>query len=98
LILHLVYDKPPLTRRERAANVRKRNYFSKYSKQAAEILNSLLDKYSERGIDDLENIDVLKVNPINQYGTQIYIINKIFGGKEKYLAAVRELEKENYAA
>ncbi len=98
LILHLVYDKLPLTRRERAANVRKKNYFAKYGKQAAEILNSLLDKYSENGVDDLENIDVLKVNPLNQYGTQIYIINKIFGGKEKYLAAVRELEKEIYAA
>ena len=80
LILHLVFEQPPLTRRERAANVRKRNYFSKYSKQSAEILNILLDKYSESGIDDLENIDVLKVNPINKYGTQIFIINKIFGG------------------
>ena len=98
LILHLVFEQPPLTRRERAANVRKRNYFSKYSKQAAEILNILLDKYSETGIDDLENLDVLKVNPINQYGTQIYIINKIFGGKAKYLAVIRDLEREIYAA
>lgn len=98
LILHLVYEQPPLTRRERAANVRKKNYFAKYGKQAAEILNSLLDKYAENGVDDLENIDVLKVNPINQYGTQIFIINKIFGGKAKYLAAVRELEKAIYAA
>ena len=98
LILHVVFDKSPLTRKERAENVRKKNYFSKYGKQAAEILNTLLDKYAETGIEDREDMNVLKVDPINKHGTQIYIINKIFGGKTKYLSAIRELEREIYAA
>ena len=98
LILHIVFDQPPLTRRERAEKVRKRNYFSKYNEQVSEILNELLDKYAETGFEDFGNLDTLKVDPIKQHGTQLYIINKIFGGKEKYLAAVRELEKAIYAA
>lgn len=76
----------------------KRNYFSKYREKAAEVLGSLLEKYSETGIEDWENFDILKVDPLNKFGTQVYIINKIFGGREKYLAAVRELQKEIYAA
>ena len=94
----IVFDQPPLTRRERAEKVRKRNYFSKYNAQVSEILNDLLDKYAETGFEDFENLDTLKVDPIKQHGTQLYIINKIFGGKEKYLAAVRELAKAIYAA
>ena len=98
LILHLVFDKPPLTRRERAENVRKRNYFSKYGEKAAEILDALLTKYSDLGISELENVDVLKVDPICQYGTPVYIVNTIFGGLSKYNEAIRELEKAIYAA
>ena len=98
LILHVVFDQPPLTRKERVEKVRKRNYFSKYGEKAAEILKSLLEKYAETGIEDWENFDILKVDPLKNYGTQVYIINKIFGGKEKYLAAVRELQREIYAA
>ena len=98
LILHVVFDQPPLTRKERVEKVRKRNYFSKYGEKATEILKSLLEKYSETGIEDWENFDILKVDPLKNYGTQVYIINKIFGGKEKYLAAVRELQREIYAA
>lgn len=98
LILHIVFDQPPLTRKERAENVRKRNYFTKYGKQAAEILDALLTKYADSGLSDLENVDVLKVDPIKQYGTQVYIVNSIFGGIEKFREAIRELEAEIYAA
>ena len=98
LILHIVFDQPPLTRKERAENVRKRNYFTKYGKQAAEILDALLTKYADSGLSDLENVDVLKVDPIKQYGTQIYIVNNIFGGIEKFRQAIKELEAEIFAA
>jgi len=98
MILHIVFDQPPLTRKERAENVRKRNYFTKYGKQAAEILDELLTKYADSGLDDLENVDVLKVDPIKQYGTQVYIVNTIFGGIAKFRDAIKELEAAIYAA
>ena len=98
MILHIVFDQPPLTRKERAENVRKRNYFTKYGKQAAEILDALLTKYADSGLTDLENVDVLKVVPIKQYGTQVYIVNTIFGGIAKFREAIKELEAAIYAA
>ena len=98
MILHIVFDQPPLTRKERAENVRKRNYFTKYGKQAAEILDALLTKYADSGLSDLENVDVLKVDPIKQYGTQVYIVNNIFGGIAKFHEAIKELEAAIYAA
>lgn len=98
MILHIVFDQPPLTRKERAENVRKRNYFTKYGKQAAEILDALLTKYADSGLTDLENVDVLKVDPIKQYGTQVYIVNTIFGGIAKFREAIKELEAAIYAA
>ena len=98
MILHIVFDQPPLTRKERAENVRKRNYFTKYGKQAAEILDALLTKYADSGLSDLENVDVLKVDPIKQYGTQVYIVNTIFGGIAKFREAISELETAIYAA
>ena len=98
MILHIVFDQPPLTRKERAENVRKRNYFTKYGKQAAEILDALLTKYADNGLSGLENVDVLKVEPIKQYGTQLYIVNTIFGGIAKFREAIRELETAIYAA
>ena len=98
MILHIVFDQPPLTRKERAENVRKRNYFTKYGKQAAEILDVLLTKYADNGLSGLENVDVLKVEPIKQYGTQLYIVNTIFGGIAKFREAIRELETAIYAA
>ena len=94
----MLFDQPPLTRKERAENVRKHNYFTKYGKQAAEILDALLTKYADRSLSDLENVDVLKVDPIKQYGTQVYIVNTIFGGIAKFREAIRELEAEIYAA
>ncbi|MPL99692.1 hypothetical protein SDC9_45912 [bioreactor metagenome] len=96
LILHIVFDQPPLTRRERAENVRKRNYFTKYGEQAAKILDALLSKYADAGLSNLENVDILKVDPIKKYGTQVYIVNTIFGGIEKFRNAVRELENAIY--
>ena len=98
MILHIVFDQPPLTRKERAENVRKRNYFTKYGKQAAEILDALLTKYADSGLIDLENVDVLKVDPIKQYGTQVYIVNTIFGGIANFRQAIKELEAAIYAA
>ncbi len=98
MILHIVFDMQPLTRKERADNVRKRNYFTKYGAQAAAVLDALLEKYAESGLEDLENVDVLKVDPIRSFGTQVYIVNKIFGGIEKFRQAIRELEAVIYAA
>ena len=95
LICHIAFDQPPLTRRERAENVRKQNYFSKYSDKAKKVLAALLDKYAETGIESLEDIGVLKVEPIKQLGTPLEII-KLFGGKKQYEQAIRELEKEIY--
>ena len=93
-----MFDQPPLTRRERAENVRKRNYFTKYGKEASDILIALLEKYADSGLDDLENVDVLKVDPIKNHGTQVYIVNTIFGGIAKYREAIKELEAAIYAA
>ena len=95
MICHCAFDMPPLTRAERAQNVKKRNYFSKYGEKAKEILETLLDKYADEGIENIESLNVLKVKPFDSFGSLIEIIN-IFGGKEKYLSAVMELEHELY--
>lgn len=97
VILHIVYDKPALTRRERANNVKKRNYFTKYGEKAQAILDLILTKYCDSGLEDLENVDILKLDPIKQFGTQIYIINRIFGGIENYQNAIREMKNCLYA-
>ena len=97
IILHIVFDKPALTRKERANNVKKRNYFTKYGEKAREILDLILTKYCDAGLEDLESVDILKLDPIKQYGTQIYIINKIFGGIENYQNAIREMKNCLYA-
>jgi type I restriction enzyme R subunit len=95
LICHVAYDMPPLTRKERANNVKKRNYFTKYGEQARKVLEALLDKYADEGISNIENIEVLRLNPFDEFGSPIEII-KEFGNKEKYLQAVKELETELY--
>jgi type I restriction enzyme R subunit len=95
LICHIAYDKPPLTRKERANNVKKRNYFTKYGEQAKKVLEALLDKYADEGIENIESIEVLRVNPFDEFGSPLEII-KEFGSKEKYLQAVKELEIELY--
>jgi len=97
LVCHVVYDQPPLTRKERVENVKKRNYFTKYSEKARDVLNALLDKYADEGIENVESMNVLKLQPINQHGTPIEII-KSFGGKKQYFDALRELEDQLYRA
>ena len=94
LICHIAYDQPALTRKERAENVKKRNYFTKYGEQARAVLNGLLDKYADEGIQTLENAKVLKLKPFSDMGTPMEIINQVFGGKENYENAIQELEKE----
>ncbi len=95
LICHVAYDQKPLTRKERANNVKKRNYFTKYGEQARKVLEVLLDKYADEGITNIESMDVLRVRPLTDFGSPMEII-KEFGNKAQYLEAVRELENELY--
>lgn len=95
LICHVAYDQPPLTRQERADKVKKRDYFTKYGEQARKVLEALLDKYADEGISNIEDIKVLSVQPLTEFGSPVQII-KEFGSKDKYLQAVRELENELY--
>lgn len=95
LICHVAYDMPPLTRKERAENVKKRNYFTKYGEQARKVMENLLDKYADEGIDDIESMEVLKVKPFTDFGSPVEIIGA-FGSKKKYLDAIHELETELY--
>ncbi len=97
LICHVAFDQPPLTRKERADNVRKRNYFTKYGEQARAVLNALLDKYADEGIENIENPNVLNVEPIRSLGTPVELI-RAFGGKKQYEEAIRELEQQLYGA
>jgi type I restriction enzyme, R subunit len=97
LISHVVFDQPPLTRKERAENVRKRDYFTRYGEKARAVLDALLDKYADEGIENIESMEILKVQPINQLGTVLEIVES-FGSKEEYDKAVAELEREIYAA
>jgi type I restriction enzyme, R subunit len=95
LVCHVAYDQPPLTRKERANNVKKRNYFTKYGEQAKKVLDALLDKYADEGIATIENTEVLSIDPLTNFGTPREII-ELFGSKEKYAEAVKELEKLLY--
>jgi len=95
LICHVAFEAKPLTRKERADNVKKRNYFTKYSVKAQEVINSLLDKYTDDGLITIESTEVLKLDPLNKLGTPIELV-KAFGGKPQYTAALKELEIELY--
>jgi len=95
LICHVAYDQPPLTRRERANNVKKRNYFTKYGEQARKVLEILLEKYADEGIENLEHKDVLRSKPLDTFGSRMEILN-LFGGKEAFEQAFKELENELY--
>lgn len=97
MICHTAFDQPPLTRAERAKQVRKRDVFTQYGDQARKVLDALLDKYADEGIENIEDIKVLKVNPFDQFGTPTEII-KLFGGKPQYLQALTQLEKALYQA
>ena len=96
LVCHIAWDKPALTRRERAENVKKRNYFTKYGDQSRRIMEALLDKYADEGIENIEDLEVLRIEPFNQIGTPAEIV-QTFGGKQKYLDAIKELEQQIYA-
>ncbi|MBE7646702.1 EcoAI/FtnUII family type I restriction enzme subunit R [Tenacibaculum finnmarkense] len=95
LICHIAFDQPALTRKERANNVRKRNYFNKYSETAQKILNSLLDKYEQEGIVSIEQGAILKVKPLNQMGSPVELV-RAFGKRKDFEEAVKQLEKEIY--
>lgn len=95
LICHVAYDQPPMTRIERANNVKKRNYFTKYGEQARNVLEALLEKYADQGIENMENIQILTVPPISDFGSVTEII-KVFGSREAYDNAIKELENELY--
>ena len=97
LVCHVAFDKPPLTRKERANNVRKRNYFSKYGEEARMVLDALLEKYADEGIEHIEETQILNIIPFTRFGTPLEIV-KVFGGAEEYQKAVRELEGQIYAA
>jgi type I restriction enzyme R subunit len=94
-ICHIAYGKKPLTRKERAENVKKRDVFHKYGPEAQKVLEALLDKYMNEGISQLENRKVLTLDPFRQMGSPSGIA-KMFGGNQQYLAAVKELEQEIY--
>ena len=96
MICHVVYDQPPLTRKERADNVQKRNYFTKYSGTAHTVLENLLLKYADVGVQEIESMQALKVAPFNEIGSLSEIVKKGFGGKPQYEQALKELEAEIY--
>lgn len=96
LILHVAFDKKPLTRSERANNVKKRDYLNKYEGIARDVLEKLLEKYSDAELKDFTNTKILNLNPFDEIGTPKKII-KSFGGKKKYDNAVQELEELLYA-
>lgn len=95
LICHTAFGQAPLTRAERANKVKKRDYFTKYGEQARKVLETLLDKYADEGIENIEDMKILQVNPLNQFGSPLEIV-KLFGGKKQYLKALTELEQEIY--
>jgi type I restriction enzyme R subunit len=94
-ICHVAFDQKPLTRKERADNVKKTDFLSKYGDAARKVLEALLDKYMNIGIYEIEDIDILKLDPLKQFGSQAKIV-AMFGGKDGYLQAVSELQEELY--
>lgn len=97
LICHVVWDRPPLTRKERAERVKKRDYFTKYGDAARRVLDALLDKYADEGLEQIEEPRILTLQPFCQLGTPLEIIRS-FGGLEAYQKALRELEQNLYSA
>ena len=93
--MFLAYEQRPLTRRERADKLKKRDFLSKYSGKALEVLNALLDTYIELGIYEIEKTEILNLSPFRIFGKPPKIAG-LFGGRDGYLAALRGLEKELY--
>jgi type I restriction enzyme, R subunit len=96
LLLHVAFNMPPLTRRERANRVRKRNVFTQYGPVARKVIEALIDKYADEGVATIESMDVLRVPPITHLGSPVELIRS-FGGRDQYLAALHLLEQELYA-
>lgn len=96
LVAHIAFDQKPLTRKERADNVKKRDYFAKYGDQARAVLEALLEKYADHGITDIEDAAVLELPPFTALGTKTQIRRGIFGSNENYSKAVTELENALY--
>lgn len=97
LIAHIVYDQPPMSRKERAENVKKRNYFTKYEGAAKQVLEALLQKYADTGIEPIEDVKILTLDPFSQIGAPMELLNA-FGGKQGYQDALKQLEHELYLA
>jgi type I restriction enzyme, R subunit len=96
LVCHVAYDQPPLTRQERAENVRKRDVFAKYGDVAQKVLDGLLAKYADQGLEQIEELAVLQLSPLSGLGTPVELV-RAFGGKQLYLDAVQELESALYS-
>jgi type I restriction enzyme R subunit len=97
LICYVAFDQPALTRKERAEQVRKRNYFAKYSAKAQAVITALLDKYEEEGITTIEQGSILKVQPLNRLGSPVELV-RAFGKGKDFEKAIKELEKEIYSS
>ncbi len=95
LVCHIAFDAPPLTRKDRAEKVKKRNVFAKYGEKARAVLDALLQKYADSGLKSVESLEILKVDPLTAFGTPVEIVS-LFGGKAAYLGAIRELESALY--
>lgn len=96
LVAHVAFDQKPLTRRERANNVKRRDVFGKYGEQARAVLEALLDKFADHGVQDIEDAKVLELPPFDQFGSKTQIRRGIFGDVEQYTQAVQELEQALY--
>jgi type I restriction enzyme, R subunit len=96
LVAHIAFDAKPLTRKERAEKVKKRNYFAKYGDQARAVLEALLEKYADHGITDIEDAAILELPPFTALGTKTHIRRGIFGSNEAYSKAVTDLEAALY--
>lgn len=96
LVAHVAFDQKPLTRRERANNVKKRDVFGQYGEQARAVLEALLDKFADHGVQDIEDAKVLELPPFDQFGSKTQIRRGIFGGVEQYTQAVHALEQALY--
>ncbi|MBA3016525.1 MAG: DEAD/DEAH box helicase family protein [Proteobacteria bacterium] len=97
LVAHIAFDQPPLTRRERANKVKKRNYFGKYGDEARAVLEALLEKYADHGITNIEDAKILELPPFSELGTKTQIRRGVFGSNERYSKALTELEQELYS-
>lgn len=96
LVAHVAFNQKPLTRKERANNVKKRDVFGKYGEQAKLVLDALVDKFAQHGVQGIENPKILELPPFDLLGSKTQIRRNIFGGLEKYQQAIKELENELY--